>query len=81
MYTFTPRGVCCRAINIEVDGDTIKHVDFMGGCDGNLRAISKVVEGMTVDQVATLWEGNTCGRKTTSCADQLVQGLRAAQNA
>lgn len=81
MYTYTPRGVCPRAINIELDGDTVSHVDFEGGCNGNLKAISKVVEGMTVDEVAELFEGNTCGRKPTSCVDQLVKGLRLAQNA
>ena len=81
MYTYTPRGVCPRAINIELDGDIVSHVDFDGGCNGNLKAISKVVEGMTVDEVAELFEGNTCGRKPTSCVDQLVKGLRLAQNA
>lgn len=81
MYTFTPQGVCPRAINIELDGDTVSHVDFEGGCNGNLKAISKIVEGMTVDEVAELFEGNTCGRKPTSCVDQLVRGLRKAQNA
>lgn len=81
MYTYTPRGVCPRAINIELDGDIVSHVDFEGGCNGNLKAISKVVEGMTVDEVAELFEGNTCGRKPTSCVDQLVKGLRLARNA
>lgn len=79
MYLFTPQGVCPRSIAIDLDGDVIRHVEFAGGCAGNLKAISKVVEGMTVDQVADLWEGNTCGRKPTSCADQLVRGLRAAR--
>lgn len=78
MYTFTPRGVCPRAINIELDGDRVSHVDFVGGCNGNLKAISTVVSGMTVDEVAELWQGNTCGRKATSCVDQLVHGLREA---
>lgn len=81
MYTYTPRGVCSRAIHIELDGDTIQHIDFVGGCDGNLKAISKLVQGKSVDEVAALLEGNTCGRRSTSCADQLVLGLRAAQAA
>ncbi len=81
MYTFTPRGVCSRKITIELDGDTVSHVDFVGGCNGNLKAISKVVEGMSVDEVANLWQGNTCGTKQTSCVDQLVRGLREAQQA
>lgn len=81
MYTFIPRGVCSREIHIELEGDTIKHVDFVGGCNGNLKAVSKLIEGQTVDQVAAVLEGNTCGRRSTSCADQLVKGLRAAQEA
>lgn len=81
MYTFTPRGVCPRAINIELEGETVSHVDFIGGCNGNLKAISKVVSGMDIDQVAGLFEGNTCGRKQTSCVDQLVCGLREARGA
>lgn len=80
MYTYIPQGVCPRAINIELDGDTVSHVDFEGGCNGNLKAISKVVEGMTIDEVAELFEGNTCGRKPTSCVDQLVRGLRKARS-
>lgn len=80
MHTYTPRGVCARSINIELEGDRVSHVDFIGGCDGNLKAVSKLVQGMTVDEVAALLEGTTCGRKATSCADQLVQGLRAAQH-
>ena len=79
MHTYIPRGVCSRAINVELDGDTVSHVDFVGGCDGNLKAISKLIQGMTVDQVAGVLEGNTCGRRSTSCADQLVRALREAQ--
>lgn len=79
MFTFKPQGVCPRAINIELEGDTVCHVNFEGGCNGNLKALSKVVQGMTVDEVAELFEGNTCGRKPTSCVDQLVKGLRQAQ--
>ena len=81
MYTYQPRGVCSREIHIDLDGDTIKHVDFVGGCDGNLKAISKLIEGKNIDEVASVLEGNTCGRRSTSCADQLAQGLRAARAA
>ena len=63
MHTFTPRGVCSRAIHLELDGERVAHVDFVGGCDGNLKAIAKLVEGMTVDEVAAALEGNTCGRR------------------
>ncbi len=81
MYTFKTRGVCSREIHIDLDGSTIKHVDFVGGCDGNLKAICKLISGKTVDEVAAVLEGNTCGRRSTSCADQLVQGLREAEAA
>lgn len=81
MYTYKTRGTCSREIHIELDGDTVSHVDFVGGCDGNLKAISKVVAGMPVEKVAELFEGNTCGRRSTSCVDQLVRGLREAQAA
>lgn len=81
MYTYTTRGVCPRTINVELEGDTVSHVEFFGGCNGNLKAISKVVEGMTVEEVAALWEGNTCGPKSTSCVDQLVCALREARTA
>ena len=78
MHTYTPRGVCSRAISVELDGDRVSHVEFAGGCDGNLKAVSALIGGMTVDEVAAVLEGNTCGRRSTSCADQLVKGLRAA---
>ena len=81
MYTYTPRGVCSRAINIELDGDTVSHVDFVGGCNGNLKAVSKLIQGMTVEEAAAVLEGNTCGKRSTSCADQLVRGLREARSA
>jgi len=85
VYVYKPKYVCPRAIGIELDGDKIVEVEFAGGCNGNLKAISKLVKGMTIDQVAELWEGNTCGPKPTSCTDQLVKGLRetyaAAQGA
>lgn len=81
MHSFTPRGVCSQRIDIDLDGDTIREVTFTGGCDGNLKAISKLVTGMKVDDVAALLEGNTCGRRSTSCADQMVRALREAQAA
>ncbi|WP_172136934.1 TIGR03905 family TSCPD domain-containing protein [Adlercreutzia sp. ZJ473] len=81
MYTYTPSGVCSRRIDVELDGDVIESVQFTGGCDGNLKAISKLVAGKPVDEVIALLEGNTCGRRLTSCADQLTRALREAQAA
>lgn len=75
---YRPQGVCARGISIETDGDVIESVQFQGGCDGNLKAIGKLVKGMKASEVIELLEGNTCGRKTTSCADQLAQALKEA---
>lgn len=74
---FKPRGVCSRNIHVELsdDGHTIEAVSFTGGCDGNLKAISKLVSGMEVDEVVELLQGNTCGPRKTSCADQLTRAL------
>jgi uncharacterized protein (TIGR03905 family) len=72
MFTFYPEGVCSMMIEIELDGDTIKDVVFTGGCNGNLKAISKLCDGMTADEIAAKLKGNTCGFKSTSCADQLA---------
>ena len=76
MESFTPKGVCPRQINIDLEKDTIKTVQFIGGCDGNLSAIAKIVQGKTINEVADIFEGHTCGRRPTSCVDQLVKGLK-----
>ena len=80
MFRYEPRGVCCETIDVEIEGDTVKHAKIYGGCDGNLNAICKLVAGQKIDYVAKLLEGGTCHRhKDTSCAYQLVRALRAAQ--
>lgn len=78
---FKPRGVCARMIHVELsdDGSTIKSVSFEGGCNGNLKAIGKLVAGQSVDMIVDLLKGNTCGPRSTSCADQLTIALREAQ--
>ena len=81
MYTYRTKGVCSRAINVEVEGDTIKHVDFIGGCNGNLMAISKLVEGKDIAEVCAIIDGITCGIRSTSCAEQLCHALREANAA
>ena len=67
-------------IEFDLDGDIVRNIRFLGGCDGNLKAISKLVDGMTVDQIESKLRGNTCGRKPTSCADQLARAVREAYN-
>lgn len=78
MHIYKTRGVCARHIGVELDGDRVKQVMFDGGCNGNLKAISKLVRGMKIDDVAALLEGNTCAGRSTSCADQMVLALREA---
>jgi len=79
MYSFTPRGVCSQRIDIAIEGDTIQNVSFFGGCNGNLKAIGKLVAGKPIDEIAGILEGNTCGYRPTSCADQFARALRAIQ--
>ena len=78
---YTPTGVCARKIDIETEDGVVKEVSFTGGCDGNLKAISKLISGMPVQDVIGVLEGNTCGRRSTSCADQLAQALKQGAQA
>ena len=78
MYSYTTKGVCARKIDFDIVDNKVCNVSFLGGCNGNLKAISKLVEGMEVEKVIRILEGNTCGPRTTSCADQLVQALKEA---
>ena len=77
-YTYRTQGTCASLIQFDLDGDVVSNVRFVGGCPGNLKAIPRLVEGMTVAQVAERCEGIRCGMKLTSCADQLVKGLQEA---
>ena len=82
IFTYTPRGTCSHGIVVEIDDlGNLKSAEFMGGCHGNLQGISKLVEGMPVEEVIRRTEGIRCGRKNTSCPDQLAQALKAALNA
>ena len=77
---YRTRGVCAQLIHFELDGDIVKNVQFLGGCNGNLQGISKLVNGMKVDDVIARLEGIRCGNKMTSCPDQLAQALKQAAN-
>ena len=74
-FTYRPRGVCSQLMEIEVEGDRIKHVKVTGGCSGNLQGISRLVEGMEIKEAIARMEGIRCGFKPTSCPDQLARGL------
>lgn len=75
---YQTEGTCCRQIELEVDGDVVKSVRFLGGCHGNLQGIARLVEGMNVADVVSRLSGIRCGMKPTSCSDQLSLALRQA---
>jgi len=76
-YEFYPKGVCSRKIKFELDeNNKIHNVVFTAGCNGNLKAISKLVEGKDASEIIKILEGNTCGNRNTSCADQFAKALK-----
>lgn len=75
---YIPKGVCSQAIDIELDGEIVKHVKFTGGCHGNLQGIARLVEGMNANDAIAKIEGIRCGFKSTSCPDQLACALKVA---
>ena len=77
-YNYKTEMVCPRMISFDIDGNVITNVSFQGGCNGNLKAISKLVNGWTVEKIEEYLAGNTCGFKPTSCADQLAKAVRQA---
>ena len=77
-YSYNTKGVCAMKIQFDLNGNVVHNIKFYGGCNGNLKAISKLVDGMTVEQIEEKLRGNTCGRKPTSCADQLARAVREA---
>ena len=77
-YSYNPIMVCCQEIQFDINDNIISNIKFIGGCDGNLKAISKLVDGWTVEKIEEFLLGNTCGPKFTSCADQLARAVRQA---
>ena len=80
-YDYKTKGTCSQVISIDLDGDTVHNVSFLGGCNGNLKAVSKLVEGHTVDYIADTLGGIHCGFKNTSCGDQLAHAVMEAYEA
>ena len=75
--SYKTKGTCSTLINFDIDDDNkIRNVVFTNGCNGNLKAIAKLVEGEDANRIANILEGNTCGYKTTSCADQLSKAIK-----
>ena len=77
-YVYPTQIVCSQAISFDLDGNKVSNIQFFGGCNGNLKAISKLVDGWEVEKIESYLKGNLCGSKPTSCADQLALGVRAA---
>ena len=79
VFAHRNHGTCSQAVRFEIEGNTVKNVEFFGGCNGNLKGISALVEGMDMDEVIHRMKGIRCGYKDTSCPDQLAQALEAAK--
>ena len=78
-FTYTPRGVCSRQFNFDVEDGVIRSVEIIGGCHGNLQGISHLITGMKVEDVIARLKGIRCGMKSTSCPDQIARALEANQ--
>ena len=79
MYEYKTKGTCSQMIYFDLEDGKVKNVQFLGGCNGNLKGIGQLVEGMNVDDVIARLEGTTCGMKRTSCPDQLAKALKEAK--
>jgi uncharacterized protein (TIGR03905 family) len=80
MESYKTSGTCAREIKFEVEGNTVKNVEFVSGCPGNLLGIQALVEGLSVDEIITKFEGINCGTRPTSCPDQLAKALKEYQS-
>ena len=79
-HTYTPQGVCSQEITFEIVAGILRKVKFTGGCDGNLKALGRLVEGMRVEDVLSRLRGIDCDGKGTSCSDQLARALEKQQH-
>lgn len=80
-YIYKTKGTCSTQIKFDINGDVITNVVFTGGCDGNLKAVPRLVDGLTVEQIESKIKGIQCGFRSTSCADQLAIAVREAYEA
>ena len=79
-YEYKTENTCSQIISFDIDGNVITNIEFYGGCNGNLKAIAKLLEGATVEEIEEKLLGNTCGRRPTSFTDQLARAVRIAYN-
>ena len=75
-YTYKTKGTCSTQIDLELEGNIVHNVKFTGGCNGNLKALGALAEGMTVEEVIQRLDGIHCGERSTSCSDQLARNLK-----
>lgn len=77
-YQYKTQGTCSQYIAFDIENNIVSNIVFLGGCDGNLQAISKLLDGATVEYIEEKLKGNSCGGRPTSCADQLAIAVRKA---
>lgn len=77
-YTYKTKGTCAIEISFDIENEIVSNIEFLGGCNGNLKAISKLVDGWKAQEIIKKLRGNVCGRKETSCADQLSLAIEEA---
>lgn len=78
-FEYKTKGTCSRMIIFEIEDRKVHNIEFLGGCNGNLKGLSKLVEGMDIDEVISRIDGIQCGAKNTSCPDQLATALKQAK--
>jgi uncharacterized protein (TIGR03905 family) len=77
-YTYKPTGVCSKEISFDLNSGVVTNINFVGGCPGNLKMISKILDGWKIEDIIKMCRGNLCGIKNTSCSDQLAKALEEA---
>lgn len=77
-FDYRTSGVCAVKISFDLEENNVRNIAFLGGCNGNLKAIAKLCEGMDAEKLVAVLKGNTCGNKPTSCADQLARAVESA---
>lgn len=79
-HSYKTKDTCASKIDFDLDGDVVRNIEFVGGCDGNLKAIQKLLDGFTVEQIVSKLGGTLCGRRPTSCTDQLSKAVQKARS-
>ena len=78
-FDYLTENTCSKVISFDLEGDIVRNISFMGGCDGNLKTIPVLLDGWSVDQIEEKLSGIVCGKRGTSCSDQLAKAVRAVK--